>query len=59
LLISAALSTDVVTGPLILNNFYLSDSRTIILFSGLDSSSLLLAASHLDEVLASLRCVSG
>ena len=55
----AALSTDVVTGPFILNNFCFSDSRTNILFSGLDSSSLLLAASHLDEALASLRCVSG
>lgn len=53
LLMLAALSTDVVTGPFILNNFCFNDSSTSILLSGFESSSLLLTASHLEELLAS------
>lgn len=55
----AALSTDVVTGPFILNSFCLRDSSTSILFSGIESSSLLLTASHLDELLTSFLYVRG
>ena len=58
----AAFKTDVVTGPcklFIFKSFYLIDSNTSILFSGLDSSSLLLATSNFDEEPTSSRYVKG